>query len=56
VRDCRAIQTAHYFATMAHLEAASVVAFANMVTDLREHRAPEELIARAHSAIAERDA
>jgi hypothetical protein len=40
-----------YFAKMAHLEAASVVAFAHMVDELRAHGAPHELVARAEKAI-----
>lgn len=40
-----------YFAKMAHLEAASVVAFAHMVSELRAHGAPAALIARAEAAI-----
>lgn len=42
-----------YFAKMAHLEAASVVAFAHMVDELRAHGAPLELVARAEKAIAD---
>lgn len=44
-------RTGGYFAKMAHLEAASVVAFAHMVEELRAHDAPIELIARAEKAI-----
>jgi len=40
-----------YFAKMAHLEAASVLAFAHMAEELRAHGAPEELVARAVAAI-----
>ena len=40
-----------YFARMAHLEAASVVAFAHMADELRVHGAPEELVARAVHAL-----
>ncbi len=42
-----------YFAKMAHLEAASVVAFSHMVDELRFHGAPEELVSRAIDAIAD---
>ena len=42
-----------YFAKMAHLEAASVVAFSHMVEELRAHGAPEELVSRAIAAIAD---
>lgn len=42
-----------YFATMAHLEAASVVAFERMADELRAHGAPEALVARALTAAAD---
>lgn len=42
-----------YFATMAHLEAASVVAFERMAEELRQHGAPEALVARARTAAAD---
>jgi hypothetical protein len=44
-----------YFAKMAHLEAASVLAFAHMVEELEAHGAPAELCARARAAIADEE-
>lgn len=41
---------AAYLAKMAHLEAASVVAFDDMIRELRAHGAPEDLVRRAEEA------
>lgn len=41
---------ARYFAEICHLEGAAVVAFVLLERELREHRAPEELVARAARA------
>lgn len=39
-----------FLSRMAHLEAASVVAFEQMIDELRHHGAPQDLIARAEAA------
>lgn len=42
-----------YFAEVAHLEAAAVAAFENLVHDLEHHGAPADLIRRAQAAVRE---